>query len=72
MSLIWCIKHGEGRGFRNELAACVACRCRRRKKCKAYAGLPLDRIAAAKAEAQKNGHSVDIELPLFEIAAGSN
>ena len=68
MSLIWCLKHGEGRGFRNELTACVACRCRRRKKCKAYAEMSLDRIAAAKTEALKNGHDVDIELPLFEMA----
>ena len=68
MSLIWCLKHGEGRGFKNELAACVACRCRKRKKCKVYAEMPLDKVVAAKTEALKNGHSVDVELPLFEMA----
>jgi len=66
MSLIWCTKHGEARGFQNQLTACVACHCRHRKSCKPYADMPLEEIAAAKLEASRNGHAIHVELPLFE------
>jgi len=66
MSLIWCTKHGEARGFRNQLVACVACDCRHRRTCKPYANTPLEEIATAKLEASRNGHAVQVELPLFE------
>jgi len=66
MSRIWCFKHGKGRGFNNELAACVACACRHRKNCKPYAELPLEEIVQASAQAKQNGHDVVEEFPLFE------
>jgi len=68
MSRIWCFKHGQGRGFNNELAACVACVCRHRKNCKSYAAVPLDQIVKANAEAKSNGHEVFEDFPLFENA----
>ncbi len=66
MSLIWCTRHGKDRGFRNQLVACVACNCRHRRTCRAYAETPLEDIVSAKLEASKKGHAVRIELPLFE------
>jgi len=66
MNLIWCIRKGKGRGFKNDLAACVSCSCRQRKHCKPYAETPLEDIAAANVEAKQNGHAVDMEFPLFE------
>lgn len=69
MSLIWCTRHGKDKGFQNQLAACVACHCRQRKACTTYAAIPLEKIVAAKADARKNGHTVDVELPLFEMTA---
>lgn len=66
MGLIWCLKHGQGRGFKNELAACVACECRHRKRCSSYAEVGLNEIAEANAEAKRNGHQVFEEFPLFE------
>ncbi|TLS77270.1 hypothetical protein FE236_03765 [Mariprofundus erugo] len=68
MALIWCTRRGVGRGFSNELAACVACECRRRKQCAPYAALTLDQIAAANSEAKSNGHAVYESMPLFEAA----
>jgi len=68
MNLIWCIKNGQGRGFKNELVACVACHCRQRKRCKPYAELSLELIAAANIEAKKNGYQVVEDFPLFETA----
>jgi len=68
MSLIWCIKKGAGRGFKNELVACVACQCRQRKCCKPYADLPMEQIINANVEAKKNGYQVVEDLPLFEAA----
>ncbi|ATX80621.1 hypothetical protein Ga0123461_2216 [Mariprofundus aestuarium] len=52
----------------NELAACVASVCRRRKNCKSYAAVPLDQIVKANAEAKGNGHEVFEDFPLFESA----
>ncbi|ATX81058.1 hypothetical protein Ga0123462_0180 [Mariprofundus ferrinatatus] len=66
MGLIWCLKHGKGRGFKNELTACVACDCRHRKSCESYASMPLDQIVEANAEAKRNGHQVFEDFPLFE------
>jgi len=66
MSRIWCFKHGKGRGFSNDLAACVACVCRHRKRCIPYAELSLEQIAQANAEAKRNGHEVVEDYPLFE------
>ncbi len=71
MSLIWCTKKGVGRGFRNELVACVACHCRKRSRCKPYAELPMEAIVAANVEAKRSGYRVDEELPLFESAIES-
>jgi len=68
MNLIWCIKKGAARGFKNELAACVTCHCRQRKHCKPYAELSLEQIATANVEAKQNGYQVVEELPLFESA----
>ena len=68
MNLIWCIKKGAARGFKNDLAACVTCHCRQRKRCKPYAELSLEQIAAANIEAKKNGYQVVEDLPLFESA----
>lgn len=69
MSQIWCVRSGAGRGFYHELVACVASPCRRRKRCDAYAALPLEQLAAAIAAAKRNGHTVCEEFPLFESAA---
>ena len=69
MALIWCIRHGDERGFHNDLEACVACQCRKRKRCKPYSLVPLDTLLVAKSRAKNNGHRVQIELPLFESAA---
>ena len=66
MGLIWCIRHGEERGFHNDLEACVACHCRKRKRCQPYSLVPLDTLLIAKSRAKQNGHSVQVELPLFE------
>jgi len=66
MNLIWCTRKGVGRGFKNDLAACVSCQCRQRKHCKPYAETSLEEIASANVEAKKNGHQVDMEFPLFE------
>jgi len=66
MSLIWCIKKGTGRGFKNELVACVACQCRQRKRCKPYAELSMEDIIAANVEAMENGYQVVESFPLFE------
>lgn len=68
MALIWCTRRGIGRGFYNELAACVACECRRRKQCVPYGALTLAQIAAANSEAKSNGHAVYESMPLFEAA----
>ena len=68
MSHIWCTRRGEGRGFKQELAACVACSCRKRKRCKAYAALSLEQIVSANQEAKANGHDVFEDYPLFETA----
>jgi len=66
MNVIWCIRKGSGHGFKNDVAACVSCHCRQRKRCKPYADLSLEDIAAANVEAKLNGHQVDVEFPLFE------
>jgi hypothetical protein len=68
MSQIWCIRHGEARGFHNDLIACVACKCRRRKRCKAYACVQLEKIVSANVAAKRNGHAVFEDFPLFEMA----
>jgi len=68
MSLIWCIKKGKNRGFKNDLVACVACHCRQRKHCVPYAELPMEQIIAANIEAKKNGYPVVEDFPLFEAA----
>jgi len=68
MELIWCIKHGKNRGFQNELPACIACKCRIRKRCKPYNEMPLKLLLSATREANKNGHDASIGLPLFEVA----
>jgi len=67
MELIWCLKHGKARGFHNELPACIACNCRIRKRCKPYAETPVNLLLAATREANRNGHSATIGMPLFEI-----
>ena len=66
MKLIWCTKKGVAHGFQNELVACVACVCKKRKMCKAYAETPLQDIAAANRESKQHGHNVAENLPLFE------
>jgi len=66
MNLIWCTKKGKGRGFKNELVACVACQCRQRKHCKPYAELSMEQMIAANVEAKKNGYQVVEDFPLFE------
>ncbi|MDX8388149.1 MAG: hypothetical protein R8M46_06400 [Ghiorsea sp.] len=66
MKLIWCTKKGLSHGFQNELVACVACVCKKRKTCKAYAEVPLKDIAAANRDSRKQGHDVAEDLPLFE------
>jgi len=66
MNLIWCTKKGVAHGFQNELVACVACVCKRRKTCKPYAAVPLQEVAAANLESKKQGHAVAEDLPLFE------
>lgn len=68
MELIWCIRRGKDRGFRNELTACVACHCRFRKQCQPYAELTMDQITAANVSARNKGHEVAEPLPLFEAA----
>ncbi len=70
MSRIWCIRHGEARGFHNDLIACVACKCRRRKRCSAYADMSLEQIVSANVEAKRNGYTVFENFPLFEMALG--
>jgi len=67
MELIWCIKHGKNRGFQNELPACVACKCRIRKRCKPYADMPVNQLLEATREANQNGHQATINMPLFEM-----
>ena len=66
MGLIWCVRRGIGKGFQNDLVACVACECRMRKRCKPYAALAMDEIVSANQKAKINGHSVHEEYPLFE------
>ncbi|MDX8395888.1 MAG: hypothetical protein R8K22_05695 [Mariprofundaceae bacterium] len=66
MKLIWCIRRGTAHGFKNELAACVSCHCRQRKKCKAYRELAMEDIVEANHEAKQNGHEVVENFPLFE------
>jgi len=68
MSLIWCIRKGEARGFMNELVACVACDCRKRKLCTTYAEVPLPDLAQANIDAKNKGYQVSENLPLFEAA----
>ncbi len=68
MSQIWCIRHGEARGFHNDLIACVASKCRRRKRCKPYVSMPLEQIVSANMAAKRNGHVVFEDFPLFEVA----
>jgi len=68
MSRIWCTRQGKQRGFQNELAACVACNCNKRKTCKPYADLPAQTLIAAQAEAGRNGHEVTGAMPLFAHA----
>jgi len=68
MSLIWCIKKGKNRGFKNDLVACVACHCRQRKHCAPYNDLPMEEIIAANIEAKRNGYQVVEDFPLFEAA----
>ncbi len=68
MSQIWCIRHGEARGFHNDLIACVASKCRRRKRCKPYVSMPLEKIVSANMAAKRNGHVVFEDFPLFEVA----
>ncbi len=53
-------------GFKIELVACVACKCKKRKTCKPYAEVPLTEIAAANRESKRTGHKVAEDLPLFE------
>jgi len=66
MKLIWCTKKGVAHGFQNELVACVACVCKKRKTCRPYAEVPLCEIAAANLESKKQGHAAAEDLPLFE------
>jgi hypothetical protein len=68
MGLIWCTRRGKQRGFQNELVACVACNCSKRKTCKPYASLPAQSLIAAQAEADSNGHDVCGAMPLFAHA----
>jgi hypothetical protein len=68
MNLIWCIKKGKGRGFKNELTACVVCQCRQRKRCQPYRDLSMEQIIAANVEAKENGYQVVENFPLFESA----
>jgi len=68
VALIWCIRRGTDKGFQNDLVACVACDCRKRKRCKPYAELALDEIVAANRQAKTHGHSVSDDFPLFEAA----
>ncbi|MDQ6996543.1 MAG: hypothetical protein Q9M82_03665 [Mariprofundus sp.] len=68
MNLIWCIKKGKDRGFKNDLTACVACHCRQRKRCKPYADLSMEQLIAANLEARNNGYQVVESFPLFESA----
>ena len=68
MSLIWCIRRGKDKGFKNDLVACVACNCRQRESCKPYAALSMEQIVAANCEAKQRGHQISGELPLFESA----
>jgi hypothetical protein len=72
MSRIWCIRHGEARGFHNDLIACVACKCRCRKRCKPYVSISLEELASANVEAKRNGHVVFESFPLFEMALSRN
>ena len=66
MKHIWCTRKGIARGFQNELVACVACACKKRKSCKAYAAISVTEIAAANQEAKAKGYKVYEDLPLFE------
>jgi hypothetical protein len=66
MKHIWCTKKGIAHGFQNELVACVACVCKKRKDCKPYAAIPLTEIARANKEAKASGYQVSEDLPLFE------
>ena len=66
MKHIWCTRKGIAHGFQNELVACVACACKKRKTCKPYAAISLTEIAAANKEAKANGYKVSEDLPLFE------
>jgi hypothetical protein len=68
MRLIWCTRKGMSHGFQNELVACVACTCRKRKTCKMYAEVPLEEIAAANRDAKQAGYQSAEDLPLFEAA----
>jgi len=72
MELIWCIRRGRDRGFKNELTACVACHCRFRKACKPYAELTMEQITAANIAARNQGHDVAEPLPLFEEGLQQN
>lgn len=66
MKHIWCTKKGLAHGFQNELVACVACVCKKRKSCKAYAEIPLEDIAEANRQSKAAGYGVAEDLPLFE------
>jgi hypothetical protein len=55
-------------GFHNDLIACVASKCRRRKRCNPYVSMPLEKIASANVAAKRNGHVVVENFPLFEVA----
>ena len=68
MQRIWCVRRGESRGFYNDLIACVACDCRRRKRCAPYAALTAEQLAEANVAAKHHGHAVCEEMPLFEAA----
>ncbi len=70
MRLIWCIKKGKNRGFRNDLVACVACHCRQRNQCIPYTELPMEQIITANIEAKKKGYQVVEDFPLFEAVQG--
>jgi len=72
MNLIWCIKKGKERGFKNEITACVACQCRQRKRCKPYAELSMQQLITANVEAKKNGYQVVESFPLFESVLQKN
>jgi len=66
MRSLWCTRKGEAHGFKIELVACVAYHCKKRKGCRAYAGIPLAEVAEANREAREAGYTTAEDLSLFE------